>query len=941
MMMHVYLTQRLMGLLLVVVLALVGCSRQDPLYVAEGEDTNELPTVYLEISPNPTTTHVATTRAFTAYRVDTAAGSREDVTASASWNSSATTIASVNSAGVATGVAAGTSDITAQLDGLSASSALTVSDAALVELVVVPPEQASLVGISRTFKALARFADNQLQDVSTDVSWNSNNTAVSIVADDGSASSLSQGTATLTASLLGQNASGDLVVLNATPVDFQVSPQQATLPVPSHEAFSATLLLSDGEILDVTSEALWSTSAADVVSVSNQTGSKGDALAVAAGTAQVVASLSVAGVTVVDTADITVTAPTLVQVVVTPATATVPVGTRGVLVATAFYSDNSSRVVTQDSIWQSSETAVATVVPTGSQAGQGVALAEGTTQISAILSGKTGQATVTVTPAALVSLQIAPAISSVSSGLTVQYYASGLYSDGVIRNVTDVVSWQSGDSNVAVIDAGGLAQSRNLGNTQISALLAGLQADAQLQVTAATLLEIEVAPLVTEVALGNRVAYRATGIYSDGNTLDLTNVAYWQSNNTSVASPFRTGVVATRAMGNAIISAQYDNLTGSAALRVTQAVLQQLLVIPDSLTLQKGAVQQYSAVGFFSDHIEDVTEQSSWISSNNALATVSNDFGGKGVVSTLAPGTLNITAYYGGFSDGAALTILAPTLVSMAVYCDDVSVVVGYSTQCEAVATYSDGSSRYVTDEAAWQSSTPGVASVQNAVPRETGGTVTGVSVGTSSISATLNGVSDSELITVTAVVLQSIAVTSQEIQLVEGDREPFYATGTFNDASTSDLTRTAFWQVADTGVLSVSNSASEKGWVTALAVGNTTVSASQDGVTGTSVTITVIASPIANVRKVNILCLDGEFAGPVQIGVNEIDRCKAYAIHTDDSVEDVTASASWSVDKPSILSIVGLTSDNAYMQVKGESHGNTILRAEFGKKAVIQYKVK
>ena len=98
---------------------------------------------------------------------------------------------------------------------------------------------------------------------------------------------------------------------------------------------------------------------------------------------------------------------------------------------------------------------------------------------------------------------------------------------------------------------------------------------------------------------------------------------------------------------------------------------------------------------------------------------------------------------------------------------------------------------------------------------------------------------------------------------------------------------------------------------------------------------------PADNVRKLNLLCLNGEFSGPIEIEVGEKDRCKAYATLTDNTVKDVTASASWTVKDPSKLRIVGLDNNNEYLEVEGLVKGTTQLKAEYFKKALIVFKVR
>ena len=70
---------------------------------------------------------------------------------------------------------------------------------------------------------------------------------------------------------------------------------------------------------------------------------------------------------------------------------------------------------------------------------------------------------------------------------------------------------------------------------------------------------------------------------------------------------------------------------------------------------------------------------------------------------------------------------------------------------------------------------------------------------GTSTITATLGGVTGSTVLTVSPAVLQSIAVTPANPSVPEGRTEQFTATGTFSDNSTEDLTSQVTWASATT----------------------------------------------------------------------------------------------------------------------------------------------
>ncbi|MUL15347.1 hypothetical protein GNP57_17720, partial [Aliivibrio fischeri] len=71
----------------------------------------------------------------------------------------------------------------------------------------------------------------------------------------------------------------------------------------------------------------------------------------------------------------------------------------------------------------------------------------------------------TVTAAALESIQITPAEVSLAKGTGQQYTAVGFYSDDTSRELTREVSWRSSDTSIATISVVGLAVGVGVGNS--------------------------------------------------------------------------------------------------------------------------------------------------------------------------------------------------------------------------------------------------------------------------------------------------------------------------------------------------------------------------------------------------------------------------------------------------------------------------------------------
>jgi 6-phosphogluconolactonase len=152
-----------------------------------------------------------------------------------------------------------------------------------------------------------------------------------------------------------------------------------------------------------------------------------------------------------------------------------------------------------------------------------------------------------------------------------------------------------------------------------------------------------------------------------------------------------------------------------------------------------------------------------------------------------------------------------------------------------------------------------------------TEGLVTGLAVGNTSITATLNGIHGSTTVTVTAATLTSITVDPLSPSIVAGTSVGLTATGTFSDGTFENLTTSASWISSDPAVATVISTGSQGGMVTGIAAGTSTVQATQDGVSG-SAAVTVTAQEFAYVTSetpdtVTAFAVDSSTGALTQLG--------------------------------------------------------------------------
>jgi len=174
-----------------------------------------------------------------------------------------------------------------------------------------------------------------------------------------------------------------------TLVSIAVTPATATIGVNATQQFTATGTFSDNSTKDVTAQSTWTSSAPATATVGTATGL---ATGVAAGGP---VTITATDGTIMGTAQLTVSSgPTLKSIAVTPSTANIGVNGMQPFTATGTFSDNSTKDVTTQSTWKSSNTEVATIgAGTGIATGVGVG---GPVTITATDAGISGTAQLTV-----------------------------------------------------------------------------------------------------------------------------------------------------------------------------------------------------------------------------------------------------------------------------------------------------------------------------------------------------------------------------------------------------------------------------------------------------------------------------------------------------------------------------------------------------------------
>jgi hypothetical protein len=128
--------------------------------------------------------------------------------------------ATINSSGLATGVAAGSTLVTASLSGISGSESLTVTatSAPLTSIAVLPATASVVVGTTQQFTATATYSDGTTANVSSTATWAATTPAVATINSTGLATGATVDSTTVTASLSGISGNASLTVMAGTNV---------------------------------------------------------------------------------------------------------------------------------------------------------------------------------------------------------------------------------------------------------------------------------------------------------------------------------------------------------------------------------------------------------------------------------------------------------------------------------------------------------------------------------------------------------------------------------------------------------------------------------------------------------------------------------------------------------------------------------------------------
>ena len=745
------------------------------------------------------------------------------------WSSAEPRMATVSPTGLVTALEPGEVNITATVDAHSATCQLVITPVPVSAVVVAPATGAIEAGA--TLQLSATLRDPQGKPITgRSIAWSSSEPATASVSAEGLVAASQPGNARITATCEGKSGSANLTVKPAPVAALEISQSVLGLMVGRSDRLSVVVKDSRGHAL--TGRTVEWTSRAPRIATVNPAG---EVSAVSAGSTEIVATVEGKSASV----KVNVIEVQVVSVQVTPNSSAIKVGETIRLTAEP-RDDRGTSLAGRAISWASSKPAVASVSGDGSVTG----LSGGNAIISATVEGKKVTAEVRVAAPVPIPVEKPPAPPPPVAPPPPPPPVAVVEREAATQKIDQVrVATPKLPEPELLPEPVPARKSKLPLVVAVMILLVGAAVwkfgfgKKPAVVATGTPVRVEATPSAPSLSVGDSVLMQV--LYRDSSNQEVADPrpVSWTSDNPSVAVVSGNWVKAVGG-GSATIIADAGGLRGTAVMTVAGAQASGHVPVATLGFTRPPAGLQAGENAQLVIEIRDPAGNAlsgrpvAWTSSNPAVAEVSP----AGLVAARAEGTAIITASSEGKSTTVNLTITPVTVASVSVTPSRSSIEVDGTVKLAAQAKDARGNA-LGNRPIQWTSDNSGIAAVGP------DGTVTGIAVGSATITASSEARSATANVTVvlTRVDVATVTISPSGGELEAGERLQLSAElkdargGTIRD-------RTPSWASSDPAVATVSPT----GQVSAITTGTTTITASSDDKRAT-VRVVVAQVPVAS----------------------------------------------------------------------------------------------
>ncbi|ETR72871.1 MAG: hypothetical protein OMM_01376 [Candidatus Magnetoglobus multicellularis str. Araruama] len=774
------------------------------------------------------------------------------------WDSSDPSFAffshNLSEKGLIEAVLPGTTKISAAFDGIKGYADLSVVDAVLKHIEIIPINDNYPKGSSIQFFAKGRFSDGDLKDITNQVEWVSYNPLVASVSQNGIVRAENVGKTRIKAThRIKQDIIGSTEIIIDPPiaVSVEITPKNVIIAKGDPKQFTATATYSDDTVRNVTKEVQWESSNTGIAIVdtkgylnTNHTQTYNYPV-----TVQLTAILD----KITGSRDVIVDEAAPKKVQIYPEKVSIAKGDSVSFSAVVHYTDGKTETLFPVTWWHHDTNKLNTTAQYSTDINAysvstnlNTALGETEVQVKIgegpykdqVFSSK-----LTVEKKVLRRIIIglkgttvnlnapSPASYTFPYGVTPQLKARGLYSDGTSITITTKAAWSSSVTQVATINNDqfkGLVDTyqSQQGKTTIRAMYENVVQPLELSVIEPVLTSISLTPENFTLPLDEEQIFTAVGLYTDKRKTFITSQLNWNTDNKTIAQfteDSRTGVLIAMHSGNVTITAsgqtrsmdgkaQFKDISQSTSVAVINKKPVSLSILPEMPVLALGRSQQFTAtIKYADDSTDDVTTKVTWASSVTQTAIIDNA-ALKGLAETksnLTSTVIRATIY--GLEDFTTLTVGDHVLDKIEISCienklspvNSIDIALGGIQPLRALGIYSDYTLKGnkpidITDQVQWSTEFPEIAFVNNAYECK------GSKVGKTNLSASHDGITRTINATITKENLSAIDIIPSDTFVSVGNSKQFQAIGTWNDGYTQNITNLVTW--SNTGSYTIEN---------------------------------------------------------------------------------------------------------------------------------------
>jgi hypothetical protein len=453
-----------------------------------------------------------------------------------------------------------------------------------------------------------------------------NTTAIDVL--KGKITAYKPGEATVTASYGGKN----VVIKVQVDIPSVITPSSKTvnLAIGANEQIKLIPTGMDGVAgADVASKAEWVSSSPTIVDVN-----KGLITGLATGAAVVTAKYGTRTVT------IQVSVGVLDTLTTTASSMVLKKGESQKIDVTAKYKDGTTKEVSSDVVWTSSNGKAATV-----ESGKITAIGSGETTITATLDSKSVSVTVSVDTADALTASSMYLVFDL--GEIKQITVTATDPLDVEKDVTTEAEWKSSNAQIVQV-AKGTVTPVTRGKATLTATYGGKSVTISVEIGVVS--ELRVDQRFISMKAGSSMTVQLTAVLSDGSTRDVTSAASWKTSSYKVAD-VANGTITAMGPGKTTVTGTFGGK--AIGLPIDVDTLKYLKTDVVKLELKAGQDVQITATGTYTDGSdENVTVPAMWVSSNIQVVDVKD-----GIVKATGKGKARVTVTYSNIKTYVVVTV--------------------------------------------------------------------------------------------------------------------------------------------------------------------------------------------------------------------------------------------------------------------------------------------